>query len=52
MLRGAIADAVGGSAVAIEIIEAAGIDADCRGETLVLKDYVALANAFAKRKST
>jgi len=51
MLRGAIADAVGGSAVAIEIIEAAGIDPNCRGETLVLKDYVALANAFAKRNN-
>ena len=49
MLRGAIADAVGGSAVAIEIIESAGIAADCRGETLVLKEYVALARAFAAR---
>jgi 16S rRNA (adenine1518-N6/adenine1519-N6)-dimethyltransferase len=50
MLRGAIADAVGGSAVAIDLIDEAGIAADCRGETLVLKDYVALAEALAKRQ--
>ena len=48
MLRGAIADAVGGSSIAIDLIAEAGIDPDCRGETLVLADYLALAHAFAR----
>ena len=48
MLRGAIADVVGGSSIAIDLIAEAGIDPDCRGETLVLADYLALAHAFAR----
>ena len=48
MLRGAIADAVGGSSIAIDLIAEAEIDPDCRGETLVLADYLALAHAFAR----
>jgi len=50
MLRGAIADAVGGSSIAIDLIAEAGIDPDCRGETLVLADYLALAHAFARHQ--
>ena len=50
MLRGAIADVVGGSSIAIDLIAEAGIDPDCRGETLVLADYLALAHAFARHQ--
>ena len=50
MLRGAIADAVGGSSIAIDLIAEAEIDPDCRGETLVLADYLALAHAFARHQ--
>lgn len=47
MLRQALADALGGSARASQVIEAAGLDPTARGEQLVVGDYLAIARSDA-----
>jgi 16S rRNA (adenine1518-N6/adenine1519-N6)-dimethyltransferase len=45
MLRQALADALGGSAAASAVLEAAGVDPTTRGEQLTLGDFLAVVRA-------
>jgi 16S rRNA (adenine1518-N6/adenine1519-N6)-dimethyltransferase len=43
MLRQALADALGGSAAASAVLEAAGVDPTARGEQLTVEDFLRVA---------
>jgi 16S rRNA (adenine1518-N6/adenine1519-N6)-dimethyltransferase len=45
MLRQALADAMGGSAAASAVLEAAGVDPTLRGEQLAVGDFLAVVRA-------
>ena len=52
MLRSALSGLVGSSAAASDVIVAAGLDPQARGEVLDVVDFARLAEQFARQAST